>query len=307
MPQDEVSQQGNADVSDDIANLPEIRRIQDASGAWYYNVTDVIAALTGTTDASDYWVKMKRRGKSEGFEATLQKIVQFPMRSRKDGKLRSADCADRETLLRLVQSIPSASPRLEKLKLWLAQVGEERLQESEVNAQIEEVRQKYRALGRDDAWIEDRILNLTGRNALTDQWQKRGAVQKLHFGLLTTILHRGAFGITPEEHREVKGLPKRENPREHMDRVELALSTLTEATATASHIENDSQGIDELKSDVLKAAEAGETARLATEKALGRLVVSSTNFLEAPKRKRRKQLPLPEQSTLFEQAEPDQE
>ena len=94
-------------------------------------MTDVIVALTGTTDASDYWVKMKRRGKSEGFEATLQKIVQFPMRSRKDGKLRSADCADRETLLRLVQSIPSASPRLEKLKLWLAQVGEERLQESE--------------------------------------------------------------------------------------------------------------------------------------------------------------------------------
>jgi hypothetical protein len=148
-----------------------------------------------------------------------------------------------------------------------------------------------------------RILNLTGHNALTDQWQKRGAVQKLHFGLLTTILHRGAFGITPDEHREVKGLPKRENPREHMDRVELALSTLTEATATASHIENDSQGIDELKRDVLKAAEAGEAARLATEKALGRPVVSSASFLEAS---RRKQLLPPEQSSFLEQAEPDQ-
>lgn len=306
MSQDEVNQQRDVDAGDDIASLPEIRRVQDESGTWYYNVTDVIAALTGTTDASDYWVKMKRRGKSEGFEATLQKIVHFPMRSRKDGKLRSADCADRETLLRLVQSIPSASPKLEKLKLWLAQVGEERLQESEVNAQIEEVRQKYRALGRDEAWIEDRILNLTGRNALTDQWQKRGAVQKLHFGLLTTILHRGAFGMTPDEHREIKRLPKRENPREHMDRVELALSTLTEATATASHIENDSQGIDELKKDVLKAAEAGETARFATEKALGRPVVSSTNFLDAPRRERRKQLPSPDQSSLFEQAEPDQ-
>lgn len=87
-----------------------------------------------------------------------------------------------------------------------------------------------------------------------------------------------------------------------MDRVELALSTLTEATATASHVENDSQGIDELKRDVLKAAEAGEAVRLATEKALGRPVVSSTNFLEAP---RRKQLPPPEQPPLFEQAEPD--
>jgi hypothetical protein len=91
-----------------------------------------------------------------------------------------------------------------------------------------------------------------------------------------------------------------------MDRVELALSTLTKATATASHIENDSQGTDELQRDVLKAAEAGETARLATEKALGGPVVSSTNFLDAPRRKWRKQLPLPEQSSLFEQAEPDQ-
>jgi hypothetical protein len=91
-----------------------------------------------------------------------------------------------------------------------------------------------------------------------------------------------------------------------MDRVELALSALTEATATASHIENDSQGTDELQRDVLKAAEAGETARLATEKTFGRPVVSSTNFLDAPRRKWRKQLPSPEQSSLFEQAEPDQ-
>jgi hypothetical protein len=126
---DETNQRGNTDT--DLALLPEIRRVKGDNDAWYYNITDVIAALTGTPDPSDYWLKMKKRGKSEGFEASLKKIVQFPMKSRKDGKFRNADCADRETLLRLVQSIPSASPKLEKLKLWLAQVGEERIQENE--------------------------------------------------------------------------------------------------------------------------------------------------------------------------------
>ena len=92
----------------DFTSLPQIRRIMENDGTWFYNVTDVIAALTDTVDPTDYWVKMKKRGTSEGFEATLKKIVQFPMKSRKDGKLRQTDCADRETLLRLAQSIPSA-------------------------------------------------------------------------------------------------------------------------------------------------------------------------------------------------------
>lgn len=282
------SDENNSNKSDTaIEQLPEIRRFLD-NGIWYYNIVDIIAALTGTPDPSDYWLKMKRRGKSEGFEETLQKIRQFPMKSRKDGKFRRAECADRETLLRLIQSIPSASPNIEKLKLWLAQVGEERLQEQEVNSQIEQVKQKYRKQGRDEAWINDRILNLTGRNALTDQWKRRGAVQTLHFGLLTTILHQGALGVTPDEHRDIKKLPEKENPREHMDRVELALLTLTEATSTSLHIENDSQGIEQLKRDASKAAQVGETARTATEQALSRPVVNESNFLNEaspPKRK----------------------
>jgi hypothetical protein len=191
------------------------------------------------------------------------------------------------------------------LKLWLAQVGEERLQDNEINAQIEQVRQEYRTRGRDEAWINDRILNLTGRNALTDQWKKRGAVQTLHFGLLTTILHKGALGVTPSEHRDIKGLPKRENPREHMDRVELALLTLTEATSTSLHIENDSQGIEELKQDAVQAAQAGEIARTATEKALRRPVVSSTNFISKPKREQKKQLSQPKQLPSKQEEEPD--
>lgn len=287
-----------------IEQLPEIRRFLD-NGIWYYNITDVIAALTGTPDASDYWLKMKRRGKSEGFEETLQKIRQFPMKSRKDGKFRRAECADRETLLRLIQSIPSVSPNVEKLKLWLAQVGEERLQEQEVNLQIEQVKQKYRKQGRDEAWINDRILNLTGRNALTDQWKRRGAVQTLHFGLLTTILHQGALGVTPDEHREIKKLPKKENPREHMDRVELALLTLTEATSTSLHIENDSQGIEQLKRDASRAAQVGETARAATEQALGRPVVNDSNFLNESNPSKRKYISKSRQDVDKPKKDPD--
>jgi hypothetical protein len=281
-------------ASGELEQFPEIRRIFD-DDTWYYSITDVIQALTGTPDASDYWLKMKRRGKSEGFEATLEKVCHFPMKSRKDGKLRSTECVDRETLLRLVQSIPSMNQRLEDVKLWLAQVGEERLQSHEITAQIEQVRLEYRARGRDEAWINDRILNLTGRNALTDQWKQRGAVQTLHFGLLTNILHKGALGVTLREHGKVKGLPKKENPREHMDRVELALLTLTEATSTSLHIENDSQGIEALKLDAQQAARAGKVARSATEKALGRPVVSATNFLGESKQGQRKRLSPPKQ------------
>ncbi|MGH2510153.1 MAG: phage antirepressor protein [Ktedonobacteraceae bacterium] len=296
---DQNQQPGVEKEASDLLPLLKIRRIQN-NMIWYYNVVDVIGALTGSTDPSDYWTKMKQRSKTEGFETTLQKVIQFPMKSLKDGKLRQTDCADRETLLRIIQSIPSASPRVEELKLWLAQIGEEKLQEGErdpIFAQIEAVRQKYQKEGRDENWINDRISNLTGRNALTDQWKQRGAVQSLHFGLLTTILHRGALGVSPDEHREIKQLPQRLNPRDHMDRVELALLTLTEATSTAKHIENDSQGIAALTHDAQDAAHAGEIARKATEVALGRPVVTATNFLKTSK-KRQKQLPQPQKEQI---------
>jgi hypothetical protein len=123
------NQQDKAEqIAGDLLPLPQIRRIQ-SNNIWYYNIVDVIGALTGSVDPNDYWPKMKQRARTEGFEATLHKVVRFLMKSPKDGKLRQADCADRETLLRIVQSIPSASPRVEELKLWLAQVGEEKLLE----------------------------------------------------------------------------------------------------------------------------------------------------------------------------------
>lgn len=271
-------------------------------GQNYYRVVDVIDALEVAQDSANYWSLMKNRIKSEGFQETRQSIIQFELKSPKDKRLRKHDYATRVVLLRLVQSIPS--PRVEDLKLWLAETGELRIQQQEierVEIELEAIREDYRRQGRNEKWIEGRIQNIVGRNALTDQWRKRGAIEHLHFARLTSILHKGALGVTPSEHREIKRLPKRTNPREHMDRVELALLTLAEATTTAKHIENDTQGVPGLEQDVRETARTSEVIRELTEKNLGRPVVTAENFL--PPKHERRQVPPATQKELFEDYE----
>ncbi len=267
-------------------------------GQNYYRVVDVIDALEVAQDAANYWSQMKRRVKSEGFQDTRQDMMRFEVKSEKDRRLRKHDYATRVVILRLVQSIPS--PRVEDLKIWLAETGEARMQQQEIDridAELEAIRADYRRMGRDDKWIEDRIQNIVGRNALTDQWRARGAIEHLHFARLTSILHKGALGVTPSEHRQIKQLPARTNPREHMDRVELALLTLAEATTTAKHIENDTQGVTGLEKDVRETARTSETIRELTEQNLGRSVVTPNNFL--PPKPEKKQIPQASQEKLF--------
>jgi DNA-damage-inducible protein D len=271
-------------------------------GENYYRVTDVIDALEVASDASNYWSLMKGRLKTEGFQQARQELVQFEVKTPKDKRFRKHDYATRRTLLRIAQSIPS--PLLEDLKIWLADTGEQRLRQEEVDrvqAELDKIRADYQSQGRSSEWIEDRIQNIVGRNALTDQWRKRGAVEHLHFARLTAILHQGALGVTPEQHRQIKQLPGRTNPREHMDRVELALVTLAEATATARHIENDTQGVPGLEKDVRAVAKTSEVIRELTEQNLGRSVVSSQNFLDQTRgRKGKKHLSPVQQAFLFE-------
>ena len=267
-------------------------------GQNYYRIVDVIDALEVAQDPANYWSLMKRRIKSEGFQETRQNMIQFELKSPKDKRLRKHDYATRIVLLRLVQSIPSS--HVEDLKMWLAETGELRIQLQEierVEAELEAIRADYRRQGRNEKWIEDRIQNIVGRNALTDQWRMRGAVEHLHFAKLTSILHKGALGVTPSRHRQIKQLPAKINPREHMDRVELALLTLAEATTTAKHIENDTQGVPGLEQDVRKTAKTSEAIRELTEKNLGRPVVTSENFL--PLKREKKQLPSATQEELF--------
>ena len=256
-------------------------------GKNYYRVVDVINALEVSQDPANYWSLMKHRIKSEGFQEMRQDIIQFELKSSKDKRLRKHDYATRVVLLRLIQSIPSS--HVEDLKIWLAETGELRIQQREIErieVELERIRADYRRQGRNEKWIEDRIQNIVGRNELTDQWRKRGAIEHLHFARLTNILHKGALGVTPSEHREIKRLPAKTNPREHMDRVELALLTLAEATTTAKHIENDTQGVPGLAKDVRETAKTSEAIRELTEKNLGRPVVTPENFLPLKREKK---------------------
>jgi hypothetical protein len=279
----------------------EVRRVWDEEKQlWYYSVIDFVELLTGSANPKVYWSAMKRRNKQDqGFADTLLLIKSFPLRAR-DGRLRETECAPREVMLRIVQNI--SSPLAERVRLWLAQIGEEKLQEVEEQTQVEQLRAYYIGQGRTPEWADTRIQNLLSRNALTDEWLARGAQQHLHFGLLTSTIHRGTFGITPTEHHQsVKQLPKgTKNPRDHYTEEELGVLTLAELAARRMHEQNESQGVPELLSDAQAAGAFGGRVRQQFEELTGQGVVSSQNFLEQPKGKRKKSLSLPEQKTLFD-------
>lgn len=282
----------------ELSSLPEIRRMWN-KGEWYYSVIDIIAFLTGTTNPRVYWGVLKKRLVDEGFDES--QIEQLRLQAT-DKRFRLTDTMNRQAVLRLIQSIPS--PKVEPLRIWLAQVGEERLREVEhPEAALERVRAKYRAQGRSEEWIEERIKNDLIRNELTDEWQDRGANRETHFAILTNELSEGTFELTVKAYKQYKVLPAKANLRDHMTNIELALTSLSEATSIELHRDRDSQGFSELRRDAKDAGQAAGEARKIVEKTLGRSVVSSENFLEkksvrsisepAPKQKQ-------ERPTLFD-------
>ncbi|MHB8596689.1 MAG: BRO-N domain-containing protein [Ktedonobacteraceae bacterium] len=288
--------------------LPEIRRIWDAEEqTWYYSVVDFIKLLTDAPIPVTYWTTFKKRRKVDPFlQDIFGQLKMQPMRA-KDGKLRETECATRPVMLRLVQSIPSK--RAETVRLWLAQIGEEKLQEAEQQTQVDQLRTYYLSRGRTPEWADARIRNLIGRNLLTDEWVLRGAQQHLHFGLLTATIHKGTFGITPHDHHHtVKKLPKgTKNPRDHYTDIELNVLALSETAARTLHARNDSQGVPQLLQDAQAAGAFGGQVRQQFEELTGEPVVSSQNFLDQSKGKqKKKQLPTAEQDTLFDQEEQEQ-
>ena len=241
----------------------------------------MVAVLTDSDRARKYWSDLKTRAKTEGLDEAVVQIVEIRLKS-PDGKFRLTDTANRQTLLRIIQSIPS--PRAEPFKLWLAQVGEERLEEIEhPEAAIERVRATWKAKGYDDAWIEARIKNDLIRNELTDEWQERGAKIGLEYAILTNELTKGTFGFSVQTYKEYKLLPVKANLRDHMTPIELALTSLSEATAITNHRERDSQGFEKLKQDVIDAGRTTGKARKAIEEDRGKPVVSSENYLHLKK------------------------
>src|SRR2546430_11729902 len=268
---------------------------------WYYAIVDVVEALTDSPDPSSYWrnLKKQRLSKEENAAEVLDAIVQLKLQAR-DNRLRFTDTCNRQTVLRIIQSIPS--PRAEPLKLWLAQVGDERIEEIEHPEQaIERVRQTYRAKGYDDAWIEERIKNDLVRNELTDEWKFRGAKEGQEFAILTNTIHEGTFEYSVQHHKKHKLLPAKANLRDHMTPLELILTSLSEATAITLHQDRDSQGLSSLKQDATDAGRAGRKAREAIEEEIKRPVVSSQNYLENTKRKQQKRIERTSQPSLFDE------
>ena len=183
----------------------------------------------------------------------------------------------RDCLLRIIQSIPS--PKAEPFKRWLAKVGFERIQEIE-NPELATKRTRllYKLKGYSDDWIEKRMRGIAIREELTDEWQKRGAREDKDYEILTSEISRAAFGVTPSEYKEIKGL-KRENLRDHMDDFELIFTMLGERSTTEIHRQEDSRGVPKLKADAKAGGRIAGDARKALEKRLKRPIVTSRNYL----------------------------
>ena len=260
-----------------------IRR-QMYNGEWNYSIVDVVSILTESKDPNAYWRKLKQRLNSEGNES-VKNCHGLKLMS-KDGKLRQTDCANRETIFRLIQSIPS--PNAEPFKLWFARLAEERIQEViDPSLAIERARQTYLKKGYDEEWTNTRIKGIGARNALTNEWKNRGADTK-DYAILTDEISKGTFGVTTKQHKNIKGLDN-QNLRDNMSALELALMTLAEVTTTEIHKTNDSQGLSQLKQDAHDGGNIASITRQNIEQKIGKPVVTSENAKDFRKNKKIKQ------------------
>ena len=257
-------------------------------GEWWFSVIDVVGVLSDSDNPRDYWYRIKQREKISGTE--LSTICrQFKLEA-SDGKRRITDCSNAKGLLRIIQSIPS--PKAEPFKQWLAQVGYDRIQEIE-NPELaqERMKQLYEQKGYPKDWIDKRLRGIAIRQNLTDEWQERGITAERDFSILTAEIAKATFGITPSEHKDLKGLTrKNENLRDHMTDLELIFTMLGEKVTTEiSHTEKPDT-FEKNKKVAKRGGSVAGTARRETEKELGRSIVSKKNYLP-------KQIPADEKET----------
>ncbi len=237
---------------------------------WYFSVIDVVAVLTESVNPQAYWRKLKERLRNEGNE-TVTNCHALKMQA-PDGKMRLTDVADTEQVFRLIQSIPS--PKAEPFKLWLAQVGRERLDElQDPELTIERALRDYQRLGYSDDWINQRLKSIEIRKELTDEWKRTGVQEGQQFAVLTNILTKAWSGKTVKEYKQHKGL-KKENLRDNMTNTELILNMLAEAsTKDISHAINP-ENFEQNKQVAQQGGEVAHTARVALEQRTGQKVVS---------------------------------
>lgn len=242
---------------------------------WYFSVVDVcnILADSASKDPGAYWRKLKQRLKAEGSELVTN-CHGLKMRA-DDGKMRTTDCLDTKGVLRLVQSIPS--PKAEPFKMWLAQVGSERLDEiADPEKAILRGADFYRAKGYTEGWINQRLQTIEMRKELTDEWKARGVQRDKEYAILTDEMTKAWSGLSVREYKALKGLRK-ENLRDNMTNIELVLNMLAEVTTTALSKQEKPATFDENKRVAKEGGATAKEARSAVERRLGHTVVSSLN------------------------------
>ena len=246
----------------------------DEQEKWYFSIVDVCEVLTESKDAltaRKYWNKLKQRLKAEGNE-TVTNCHQLKLKAA-DGKMRSTDVADTEQLFRLIQSIPSK--KAEPFKEWMAQVASQRLdQMQDPEKSIDQAIVDYKRLGYSDAWINQRIKSIEVRKELTDEWKRTGVHEGMEYASLTDIITREWSGFTTKQYKHHKGL-KKENLRDNMTNVEIALNTLAEASAAELSKQRDPRGYRAQTRVAKDGGSVAKAARKQLEGKLGRSVISS--------------------------------
>ena len=263
-----------------IFNGNEIRRTWDGKKEkWYFSVVDIIFVLTGSSIPKRYWADLKRKLKKEGSQ-TYEKIVRLKMLA-PDQKRRITDAADTETLFRLIQSVPS--PNAEPIKLWLAKVGYERVQDiSDPERSLNRARDYWQRMGRSGKWIQQRMMGQETRNKLTDYWATHKIIKQEEYALLTNIIHKEWSDLTVKEHKKLKNI-KTQNLRDHMSEAELIFTALAEfSTRQIAEIMN-TKGVRENIVPAKKGGRVAKNARLELEMKTGKKVVTGENFLGSVK------------------------
>ncbi len=249
---------------------------------WYFSVQDVVEILTDSSDVKQYIKKMLSR--DEQLKSNWGTICTLVEMEAADGKRRKVQGSDAKGLLRIIQSIPS--PKAEPFKLWLAQVGSDRLDEIE-NPELatQRTRELYKLKGYPDDWIEKRMRSIAIREELTEEWKNRGVKEQKEYAILTAEISKATFGLTPSQYKKVKGL-KSQNLRDHMNDLELIFSMLGEASTSAIVKTRNPKGFAENQIAAKKGGSVAGKARRDLEIKTGQKVVSSENYLPETKKNR---------------------
>ncbi len=249
---------------------------------WYFSVVDIIDVLTESPRPRKYWNALKTKLQQEGSELS-HKLGQLKMPA-EDGKMRETDVADTETLLRIIQSIPS--PKAEPFKQWLAKVGYERMQEMQDPAQsVDRARENWQKLGRSEKWIQQRMMGQETRNKLTDYWKDAGIKEQDEFALLTNIIHQEWTDLSVKQHKALKGL-KSQNLRDHMSEAELIFTALAELSTRQIAETEEAKGLTENAKASKKGGAVAKNARKELEEQTGKSVITGENFLAPVKNKK---------------------